>query len=68
MDYGKMLMNNNPQKQRGMLEHRIKKLPSFEFYIDIQAYCSSTLSGMAKPRFLLDHEIIDLGETMLNTS
>ncbi len=62
LDYGKFLRNDNPEEKRGMLEYRLKKLPALKPYIDIDAYCSTTLSGKANPHFLLDHEMIDLGD------
>ena len=62
LDYGKMLMNDNEKEKRDMLEYRMKKLPSIIPHIDPEAYYKTSLQGKAKPVFLTDHQIIDLGD------
>lgn len=61
LDYGKLLRNDNYEERKGMLTYRLKKLPELEPHIDVESYCHSRFSKETKVRFLLDHEVIDLG-------
>ena len=59
LDYGKLLMNDNPQEKKDMLEHRYTKRPDLRGVIDEAAYSEMHITG--EPVFLKDGDVIDLG-------
>ncbi len=61
LDYGKLLMNDNYDERKGMLDHRLKKLPQIAPFIDVEGYCRSGFPQDHRVHFLKDGEIIDLG-------
>ncbi|MCR5230428.1 MAG: MBL fold metallo-hydrolase [Solobacterium sp.] len=61
LDYGKLLRNDSYEERLGMLEYRLKKMPSLNGHIDVDAYCSSKFSKDTEVHFLTDGQIIDLG-------
>ena len=61
LDYGKMRRNDTGEERRGMLEHRLRKLPELASHMDTESYCRTLLPKDLKVGFLSDGEIIDLG-------
>lgn len=61
LDYGKLLRNDSYEERLGMLKYRLKKLPKIKSNIDTEAYCRSRFSEKTKVKFLIDHDVIDLG-------
>lgn len=64
LDYGKLLRNDNPNMRRTALEYRYKKMPVMKELVSMEDFCSMNAHNM-KPRFLRDHDIIDLGGKQL---
>ncbi|MBQ5553401.1 MAG: MBL fold metallo-hydrolase [Erysipelotrichaceae bacterium] len=61
LDLGKVYLNDNYNERKGMLEHRLKKMPELIGKIDVEAFSNARMSDSIKAHFLLDHEVIDLG-------
>lgn len=61
LDYGKLLVNDNSDVKGKMLLHRYNKMPETKECIDFNQYVYQSSVSNAKPVFLENGQIIDLG-------
>ncbi len=61
LDYGKLLMNDNPSVKSKMLTYRLNKMPQLNGEIEEDTYVNTPISQKLNPHFLLNHDVIDLG-------